>query len=112
MRWSPTWRRKRPSGARAGERFRSRADDLTAGGRDAQHREAALIGAVGPEAEQSIDAIETRRVGQYRLGEALRSLRLGQRGNERDRVIGERGGAHRILSIAGAVARREIAEAG
>ena len=46
------------------------------------------------------------------LGEALRALRLGERRDQRDRVIGERRGAHRVLAVAGAVARREIAEAG
>ena len=44
--------------------------------------------------------------------EALRPLRLHQRGDERDRVIGERRGAHRVLSVARAVAAGEIAEAG
>ena len=49
---------------------------------------------------------------QHFLREALRALRLDQRRHQRDRVIGERGGAHRILAEAGAIAGGEIAKAG
>src|SRR5215204_7184778 len=112
MRWLPIWRRKRPSSSRTRERFRRRTYDLAAGRCDAEHRKSALTSPVRPEAEQPIDAVEAGRVGQHLLGEALRSLRLGERGNERDRIIGERGSAYRILPIAGAIARGEIAKAG
>src|SRR5215470_3500868 len=91
------------------KRLQRGADDLTAGGRYAQHREAALVGAVGAETEDAIDAGEARRVGQHLVGKALRPLRLHQRGDQRDRVVGERGSAHRIAAEAGAVPGGKIA---
>ena len=104
----PSKRRLRP----APERLRRRADHLRARGRHAHHREPALVGAVGAEAEHAVDAGEARLVGQRLLGEARRALRLHQRGDERHRVIGERRGAHRVLPVARAIAARESAEAG
>ena len=44
--------------------------------------------------------------------EPLRALGLHQRGDQRDRVIGERCGAHRVLFVAGAIALREVAVTG
>ena len=109
MRWSRISRLKVTSRL---ECFRRGADHLAAARRDAHHREAALVGAVGAEAEDAVDAGEARLIGQDLFGEALRALRLHQRGDQRDGVIGERRGAHRVLPVARAIARRKVAEAG
>src|SRR4051794_11234722 len=46
------------------EGARCSGDNLAALRRDAQHGEAALIGAIGAEAEDAVDAGETGRIGQ------------------------------------------------
>ena len=100
MQWSPTWRREHRFSRHAGDEHHAsrgnalragtakglgwRADDLPAGRCHLQHRQTALIGAVGPEAKQPVDAGEAGGVGQHLLGEALLALRLYERGNQGD----------------------------
>src|SRR4029079_13898190 len=113
MRSSPTWRRDQQrnvsSNRRGAETALWRRDDLRSRRRDAQHRETALIGAVGAEEEQPVDAGIPGGVGQCLRREPLWALGLHQRGDQRDRVIGERRGAHRVLLVAGAITLREVA---
>jgi hypothetical protein len=61
--------------------------------------------------EDAVDTEEPRCIRQNLLGKALRALRVHQRGDERDGIIRQRRRAHRILIVAGAVRRGEIAEA-
>src|SRR5215212_11961726 len=53
---------------------------------DAHHGQSALVGAVGPKPEKTIDAGKAGRIGQDLRREALRALGPPQRGDERDRV--------------------------
>src|SRR5450755_217166 len=103
--WEPVFgsrsRAKKLSAGREG--FRRRADNLAARRRYSQHGEAALVGAVGAQAEHAVDPRVARSIGQHLFAEALRALRLHQRGDQRDRVIGERRRAHRLLPEARAV---------
>ena len=78
-----------------------------AAARDPHHRKAALVGAVGAEAEQAVDAGKARRIGQRFRRKTLPALRSRQRGDQRDRVIGERCGTHGIGAVFGAVAAGE-----
>ena len=78
---------------------------------DLHHRKAALVGAVGAEPEQAVDAGKARRVGQRFRRKTLRALRSRQRRDQRHRVIGQRRGAHRVGAVFGAVAAGEGAEA-
>src|SRR5258708_1133089 len=94
------------------ERMRSRAPDLAAGRCYAQYSQTTFIRAIRTKTENTVDACESRCVGQHRLAEALRALCFHKRCDQRDCVIGERRRAHRILSIACAIASREIAKAG
>src|SRR5262249_52317588 len=99
-------------GRRAAETLRRRADDLAPGRRHPQHGEPALVGAIGTEAEQPVDTGEARGIGQHLVREALLALGLDQRRNQRDGIVGERGGAHGIAAVAASVAGGEIAKAG
>ena len=85
--------------------------DAAAGG-DLHHREAALVGAVGAESEQPVDAGEAGRIGQRLRRKTLRALRARQRGDQRHRVIGQRRRAHRLGAVFGAVAAGEGAKTG
>ena len=96
--------RSRPKALR-----RSRNRRAAAAG-DLHHRKAALVGAVGAESKQAVDAGKARRVGQRFRRKTLRAL-LRQRGDERDRVIGQRCGAHGVGAVFGAVAAGEGAKA-
>src|SRR5258708_10006308 len=89
-----------------------RTGDRHAGARrDLHDRKATLIGAVGAETKQPIDAGKAGWICQDFRREPLRPLRSRQRRNKRHRVIGQRRGAHRIRTEFGAVAGGEIAEA-
>src|SRR3954454_23864429 len=74
------------SGPKTLRRFRDRR---AAAACDLHHRQSALVGAVGAETKQPIDAGKARRVGQRLRSKALRAL-LRQRGDQGDRVIGQR----------------------
>src|SRR5690242_16222451 len=108
MRWSRIWRR---SELRSKALRRTR-DSNAAALRHLHYREPALIGAVGAETEQAVDAGETRGVGEHVGREARGALRARERGNEGDGVIGQRRGADRLGAVFGAVAAREGAKTG
>src|SRR5258707_7963569 len=63
---------------------------------DAHHGKAALVGAVGAETKQPVDAGKAGWIGQDFGREPLRPLRSRQRRDKRDRVIGQWRGPHRI----------------
>jgi hypothetical protein len=88
-----------------------RAYNLAAGGRNAQYGQAAFVGTISTETEDSVDTGKARRVGQYLLAEALRSLCFDKGRYQRDGVVSKCRGPHRILSNASPVAAGEIAEA-
>ena len=92
--------------------MRSRAHDLAAGGGHAQYGQTALIWPIGPETEDPVDPCESRCIGQDLLAEALQPLCLHERRDQRDRILGKRCRAHRILPVSSAIAAREIAETG
>ena len=93
------------------ERLRRRTQHLTARGRNTQHGQASLIGAVGTEAEYAVDAGKTRGIGQRRLAETLRALRFHKSRDKGNRIVRERCGPDRILPVAGTVAAGKIAKA-
>src|SRR5262249_35842354 len=78
------------------KRFGRRRYHLSALRRHAQHGKTALVRALGPEAEHAVDAGKARGIGQCIVVQTLRPLRLHQRGNERDRIVGHRRGARRF----------------
>src|SRR5262249_11525275 len=94
------------------ERMRCRADNLTTGRRGPQNGETALVGSIRTESKYAIDPRKAGRISQRLFTETLRSLRLHKRRDKGDGIVGERCGANRILSIAGAISSGEISEAG
>ena len=109
MRW---WRiSRRKVHVYAAKTLRRARDRRAAAGGDLHHRKAALVGAVGAESKQAVDAGKARRIGQRLRRKTLRALLLRQRRDQRHRVIGQRRGAHRIGAVFGAVAAGESAEA-
>src|SRR5436309_15501325 len=90
-----------------------RAGDRRAAARSYPHHgQAAFVGAVGAEAEQTVDTGEAGWIGQHFRRKPLGALGSRQRRDQRDRVIGERRSAHRLGAEFGAVAARKTAEAG
>jgi hypothetical protein len=79
-----------------------------AAGRDFQHRQAALGGAVGLEAEDAIDTRESVGVHQGAAGKAVIGLALRQQGHQRHRVIGKAGQLRRRCAKGGAVLADKI----
>src|SRR4029077_21189772 len=109
MRWS---RISRPRLSSRLERVWCRANDLASGRRHPQNGQATLIRPLRTETKHAIDTGKARRIGQHLLAEALRSLRLHKRSDQRDSIIGQGRRTHRILSIAGAISSGETTEAG
>ncbi len=107
MRWWRIWRRK----STAPKLFGEPATGTGAARADAHDRQAALVGAVGAEAKQAVDAGKARRVEQHVGLETLPALRSRQCGDQRHRVIGQRRGSHRLVAEFGAVAVRETSKA-
>src|SRR6266403_1962869 len=91
--------------------LRRTGNGLAAARRDLHDCKAALVGAVGAESKQPIDAGKAGWIGQDFRREPLRPLRSRQRRDKRHGVICQRRGAHRIRTEFGAVAGRETAEA-
>src|SRR5262249_55489220 len=108
MRWS---RISRPRLCPWLERLWCRADDLPAGRRNPEDRQAALIGPLRTESKHAIDPGKAGRIGQHLFAEPLRSLRFHKCSDKGDSVISERCGANRILSVTGAIPSGEIAKA-
>src|SRR6266576_7199759 len=92
--------------------LRRTRDRLAAAGGHPHYREAALVGAIGAETKQPIDAGEAGGVSQRFRRKALSALGSRQRRDQRHRIIGQRRGSHRIGAEFGAVAAREAAKAG
>ena len=108
MLWSRISPREKLDSGSAETAGRSR-DNLRPGRRHPKHGQSAFVGPIGPETEQPVDAGEARRIGQNFRREALRALRLHQRGDECDRVVSERRRANRLLLEARGIAVGEIA---
>src|SRR5262249_51954908 len=91
--------------------LRRARDRLAAAGGDPHHREPALVGAVGAETEQPVDAGKAGGAGE-RIRRELLARVPGQRRDQRDRIIGERCRSHRLAAELGPIAGREGPEAG